>query len=113
MTGWSIHPAAQDELEEAVEYYLAIDGELARDFDRYYRRYRQRICENPLLFRIRRFTVRRVNLIPRFGEYYIAYMIWREQVVILAVAHAKRMPYYWRQRIEEARAISDQIPLLS
>jgi plasmid stabilization system protein ParE len=103
MTGWSIHPAAQGELEEAFEYYLAIDKELARDFDLHYKRHRRKICENPLLYRIRRFTVRRVNLAPRFDEYYIAYMIWRESVVILAVAHAKRKPYYWRGRIGEAR----------
>ena len=44
-----------------------------------------------------------MNLTPRFGEYYIAYMIWREKVVILAVAHAKRRPYYWRKRIGESK----------
>lgn len=103
MTEWSIHPAAQVELEDAIGYYLAIDKELAVDFDRHYKRHRWRICESPLLYRIRRFTVRRVNLAPRFGEYYIAYMIWRGRVVILAVAHAKRRPYYWRRRIGDAR----------
>ena len=44
-----------------------------------------------------------MNLKPRFSEYHIAYMFWREKVVILAVAHAKRRPYYWRDRIDEAR----------
>ena len=72
MTEWSIHPAAQAELEEAIEYYLAIDKELAVDFDRHYKRHRQGVCEDPLLYRIRRFTVRRADLTPRFGEYYIA-----------------------------------------
>jgi hypothetical protein len=47
--------------------------------------------------------VRCVNLTPWFGEYYIAYMIWKDKVVILAVAHARRRPYYWRKRIVEAR----------
>jgi hypothetical protein len=47
--------------------------------------------------------VRRVNLTPRFGEYYIAYMLWHENVVILAIAHAKRIPYYWRHRISESK----------
>jgi hypothetical protein len=40
------------------------------------------------LHRVRRGKTRRVNLHPRFGEYYIAYMIWREKIVILAVTHA-------------------------
>ena len=61
------------------------------------------IVANPLRFSLRRPPTRRVNLTPRFGAYYIAYMIWKEKVVILAVAHAKRRPYYWRKRIGEAK----------
>lgn len=49
--------------------------------------------------------IRRVNLNPRFGEYYIAYMIWRQKVVIVAVAHAKRRPHYWRDRIGESKKL--------
>ena len=30
-------------------------------------------------------------------------MIWKERVVILAVAHAKRRPYYWRKHLAEAK----------
>ncbi len=30
-------------------------------------------------------------------------MIWKERVVILAIAHAKRRPYYWRNRIGESK----------
>jgi plasmid stabilization system protein ParE len=105
MTPWNIHPAAEDELEAAFEHYLSVDVELAHSFDEHYRRYRQQICENPLLFNLRRPPTRRANLKPRFSEYYIAYMIWREKVVILAIAiaHAKRRPYYWRKRIGEAK----------
>lgn len=103
MTSWNIHPAAEDELEAAFDGYLSIDAELAHSFDEHYRRHRQKLCETPLLFNIRRLNVRRANLKPRFGEYYIAYMMWRQKVVILAVAHAKRRPYYWRKRIGEAK----------
>jgi hypothetical protein len=76
---------------------------LADDFDFTFFRYLDAIIANPLLYNIRRRAVRRANLKPRFGEYYIAYMIWREKVVILAIAHAKRRPYYWRKRIGEAK----------
>ena len=61
------------------------------------------ITENPLHYNIRRGLVRRVNLTPQFDEYYLPFMIWKDRVVILAVAHAKRRPYYWRKRIGEAK----------
>lgn len=103
MTGWEIHPAAQQEHDELLQQFGAVDVELTVAFELRYLQRRHAICENPLLFNLRRRNTRRVNLSPRFGEYYIAYMIWREKVVILAIAHAKRRPYYWRKRIGEAK----------
>lgn len=105
MTEWNIHPSAQQEHDELLQYIGGIDKELVTAFELRYLQYRHAICENPLLYNIRRKAVRRANLNPRFGEYYIAYMIWRQQVVILAVAHAKRRPYYWRKRIGEAKEL--------
>lgn len=103
------HPAAREELLAAIQYYAAIDegdqGELALAFQAAFYRYADAITAAPKLYNIRRGVVRRVNLTPRFGEYYIAYMIWREKVVILAVAHGKRRPYYWRRRIGEAKKL--------
>lgn len=103
MTPWEIHPAALIEHDEAIIYYKGIEPELAIAFESHYLRYRKLICTNPELFSIRRGMVRRANLSPRFGEYYIAYMLWHEKVVILAVAHAKRRPFYWRKRIGESK----------
>jgi hypothetical protein len=78
---------------------------LALDFEACYLEHRQIILGNPLLYNIRRQNVRRVNLLPRFGEYYVAYMIWHEKLVILAVGHAKRKPFYWRKRIKESKKL--------
>ena len=103
MTSWDIHPEAQRELEDAITHYLSIDEELAVSFDSHYEKYRSEITATPSLYSLRRGPVRRVNLTPRFGEHYIAYMIWKNKVVILAVAHAKRQPYYWRKRIGESK----------
>lgn len=105
MKTWDIHPEAQQELEEAFEYYLAIDPELAFSFDEHYTRYRTEIVADPLRFSVRRPPTRRVNLTPRFGAYYIAYMIWKDAPVILAVAHGARRPYYWQSRISEAKEL--------
>lgn len=100
-----IHPAAQYELEEAFEHYLGIDEELGYAFNEHYRRHRDAILAAPLHYNLRRSPTRRVNLVPQFRETYIAYMLWREKVAILAVGHAKRRPYYWRKRISESREI--------
>jgi hypothetical protein len=105
MTHWEIHPAARDEYDEAFSHYLGIQPELAVSFASHFTSHLGTICETPLLYNIRRLNVRRVNLLPRFGEYYIAYMIWHEKVVILAVGHAKRKPFYWRKRIEESQKL--------
>ena len=105
MMEWNIHPAAQQEHDELIKYFGGIDEELAIAFELRYLENRHGICANPELHRIRRGKNRRVNLTPRFGEYYISYMIWREKVVILAVAHAKRRSYYWRKRGGEAKTL--------
>ena len=106
----NIHPAARDELHDIIRHYAAIDdlendeGEpLALAFHDTFYRYAGEISSAPTRFSRRQSPTRRVNLTPRFGAYYIAYMIWREQPVILAVAHGKRRPGYWRRRIREAR----------
>jgi len=100
-----LHPAAEQELGEVAEYYEAIGQDLADAFLDCFRTYRIRISKNPLHYNIRRGVIRRVNLAPQFGEYYLPFMIWKDRVVILAVAHAKRRPYYWRKRIGEAKKI--------
>ena len=98
-----MHPAAAAEFDEAVDYYATIEDELADAFIETFETARYYLASYPLHFNIRIGQVRRVNLVPRFGEYYLPFMLWREKVVILAVAHAKRRPYYWRSRVAEAK----------
>lgn len=99
----AMHPAAEQELNEVTDYYAAIDLDLADAFVDCFESYKARVTEYPLHFSIRRGVVRRANLTPQFGEYYLPFMIWKDRVVILAVAHAKRRPYYWRKRIGESK----------
>lgn len=102
---WEIHPAAKLEHDDLITFFAGVDKSLVIQFEEIYLSARYHICQNPFLYNVRWKEVRRVNLTPRFGEYYIAYMVWREKVVILAVAHAKRRPYYWSQRIEDAKRL--------
>jgi hypothetical protein len=98
-----IHPAASAEVIEALDYYEAIESDLSEQFFACVEDYRKRISADPLLFRIRAHGVRRVNLAPQFNEWYLAYLIWNDRVVILALGHAKMRPFYFRRRIGEAR----------
>jgi plasmid stabilization system protein ParE len=100
---WQIHPAAQQELDDCLEWFAHIDPELALAFEERYLQARHAICSNPLLYNIRQRGVRRVKLTPRFGEHYIAYTVKNEQLIILAVAHAKRRPHYWRTRLADMK----------
>ena len=103
MTPILLHPAARAEFREAVHYYAAIDPALALGFESLVSEFEDSISRTPLLYHARRFNVRRANLTPRFQEWYIAYILWHEQVVILAFAHGKRRPFYFRKRIGESR----------
>jgi hypothetical protein len=103
MPGFEQHPAAWQEYEEAARYYAAIHPELALDFEDAIADRRDRIRAAPFRFAVRKFNVRRVNLAPQFKEWFLAYIIWRERPVIVAVGHAKRRPYYFLRRIDQAR----------
>jgi plasmid stabilization system protein ParE len=103
MTAWKIHPSALDELHDAIRYYAETDPALAVAFEEAYLHHRQVLLANRLLYHVRSMSVRRANLVPRFKEYHIAYTIWHEKVLILAIAHGKRKPYYWQERIAQAK----------
>lgn len=95
--GVRLHPAAEDELVEAVRWYDEIGPALAQSFlervgdaiDHVQRR--PRSCR-PYVRGTRRMLVR--------GFPYL--VVYREQgdtIEVLAVAHASRKPGYWRARL--------------
>ena len=96
------HPAAREEAREGYLHYGGEDEDLALDFERKINQTLDLIQREPELFRIRRYNVRRVNL-PRFKERYIASMIWKGEIVVIAIGHAKRRPYYWYRRPKQHR----------
>jgi len=96
------HEEAREEYREAIRHYFKIDPDLQAGFRRELRASLGLILADPLLHRVRKFGVRRVNL-SRFSLYYIAYMLWKDQVVVVAVGHANKRPYYWRRRPKNFR----------
>ena len=106
MTPLVWHPSAKQELVDQAEKFAQIDSKLVTRFNGLVNHYLRVIQEIPHAFHERRFEIRRANLLPKFGDYYIAYLLWNERVVILALGHAKRRPYYFRDRFIEARRLS-------
>jgi plasmid stabilization system protein ParE len=98
----AFHPAARVEAREAFLYLAEEDECLADDFEVRLTKALAAIQSRPELCRVRRYKVRRKNLL-RFKRHYIAYMIWNGQIVIIAIGHGSRPPYYWYRRPKEFR----------
>lgn len=96
------HPKARLELIEAAEYYRAISPQLSRTFMQAYDQALAEILEFPEiapLVPLTDFEVRRRNL-GRF-PYYIVYILEPDALYIYAIAHSKRDPMYWLERLRE------------
>ena len=90
--------AAEDDLEQAFDYYFAIRRELALDFIDEYRRGVELMLEHPNAWQLLDETYRRYRL-HRF-PYGIVYRVDRaaNQIIIVAVMHLSRAPGAWRGR---------------
>jgi plasmid stabilization system protein ParE len=91
---------AEEELAEAALWYESRESGLGYRFRMEVGHVVRRIAEDPLLWRERRGGYRRVNC-PVF-PYYIPYFIRGEKIIVAAVAHARRKPGYWRDRLKQA-----------
>ncbi|MBI4525527.1 MAG: type II toxin-antitoxin system RelE/ParE family toxin [Deltaproteobacteria bacterium] len=70
---------------------------LGSDFEREIERGIRLISQNPL--RWPRFDRDRRRLVVRKFPYSIVYEMIGAEVVILAIAHGRRRPFYWRERV--------------
>ncbi|WKZ11950.1 MAG: type II toxin-antitoxin system RelE/ParE family toxin [Gammaproteobacteria bacterium] len=89
-------PQAREELAAAIAFYEAESPGLGQDLAREARRLCSRILESPFAGVEIRPGIRR-RLMRRF-PYAILYGIDRGDVLIVAVAHQRRRPSYWRNR---------------
>ena len=91
-----VHPLAADEAEAAERWYRERNETAATRFRRELDRAVERVSERPqaglpYLGSTRRF------LLHRF-PFFVVYRVLDRHVVIVAVAHGRRRPGYWRQR---------------
>ena len=98
----TLHPDVDAEITEAVRYYesrepgLGLDllGEVEQAFDQ--------IMANPEACQRIAKRVRRKSL-WRF-PYNMMYAIYPDKIRVVAFAHQKRRPFYWRKRLKSEAA---------
>ncbi len=91
------HPAAERELDEAVEFYEAESVEIADTFFAEVEANVEFICERPLLGSPGVAGTRR-KVLQRF-PYTLIYRVAESEIQIYAVAHHRRRPGYWLKRV--------------
>lgn len=102
------HPAAREEARQAFLYLAEEDENLANDFEIRLTAALTSILKSPETCRVRRYNVRRKNLV-RFKRHYVAYMILGDRIVVIAIGHASRRPYYWFRRPKDFRDRNPEI----
>ena len=90
---------ARNEFRHAALYYESCEPGLGSRFKAEIAGVIERILLNPYRCAERTGGFRRVNC-PVF-TYYIAYFIRSEKVIIVAVAHGRRKPGYWMDRMKK------------
>ena len=91
-------PDAEQEMLQAAVYYESQSSGLGRDYLSEVERSVQAVKESPMTWPIVEGELRR-RLVRRF-PFGILYRIDPEEIVIIAVAHLRRKPGYWRERIK-------------
>ena len=91
------HPEAVLEFEEAVQFYQERGRTLGRRFAREVRTTIAKAVATPERWRVLAQDVRicRTRVFP----YAVLYTIEPDYILIIAVAHDKRRPGYWRHRL--------------
>jgi plasmid stabilization system protein ParE len=95
-------PAADLEIFEAAEWYDNQRPRLGDDFTEEVENAFDRICRDPLLYpRVEHFSARddvRRCLLHRF-PYLVIYRHRPDEILVAAVSHVRRKPYYWLERL--------------
>ena len=91
-------PEAEQEMIEAAKYYQLQASGLGVDYLSEAERAVQSIAESPRTWPVIEGGLRR-RLIRRF-PFGILYRIAPTEIVIIAIAHLKRRPGYWKKRIK-------------
>ena len=93
-----VHPAAAEEAEAAYDWYAERSITAAQGFLEELGRAVEVVTETPGRWPQYRAGTRRY-IFPRF-PYFLVYRLLNDQVEVVAVAHGRRRPGYWRSRLQ-------------
>ena len=93
---FSFHPEASNELSEAIDYYEECEAGLGYDFAVEVFAAIQNVVSYPSAWPVIDADVRR-RLVNRF-PYGVIYSIEQSEIFILAIAHLRKPPGYWKNR---------------
>ncbi len=94
-------PDARSEFFAAIEYYEECQAGLGRRFRETVEFAVRSIETSPFRYRILHTPFRRY-LLPKF-PYAIIFSVEPDFILVIAVAHVKRKPGYWNDRLEKHR----------
>ena len=97
MKALRVHEAARREANAATVWYAERSLASARRFRDELLAAFLSAAGHPLLYSAYLHGTRRV-LLKKF-PYFVVFFDWRDEIYIVAVAHAKRRPGYWKRRI--------------
>ena len=89
---------AEQELADAALWYESKQPGLGKRFRDEVAHVVSRIAEDPMLWREQEGGYRRVNC-PVF-PYFVAYIMRKQKIIIVAVGHGHRKPDFWKSRVE-------------
>ena len=96
-----IHAGAKAEWEEAADYYAACAPELARAFVAHVCESLDRIAKMPNAFPAYLQTRAQKCIVARF-PYLVFFVQLKDVIWIVAIAHSKRKPDYWGDRLADS-----------
>lgn len=99
MINLKTHIEARFERKNYSDFYHSCSKQVGDSFDYVSEDCLDRIQENPYLYQSYKLGIRKV-IFRRFKEHYIAYIVYPQQIFILAFGHAKRLPYYFTDRLK-------------
>jgi plasmid stabilization system protein ParE len=97
MTAYQFLPEAEEEMNEAARFYEGRSEGLGLDFLNEVQRTITLILAHPRSGPVVSPNIRR-RIVRRF-PFGILYAIDNEKILVVAVAHLKRRPGYWKERI--------------
>lgn len=94
------HSDADAEVVEAARYYEVRSSGLGSDLLEEIQRSLTQIAIDPEMYRQVGRRVRRKPL--RRFPYNLIYLVYPDQIRIVAFAHQKRRPFYWQKRLQDS-----------